>query len=179
MRALARGGFLVMAPNHADNADSCPSRLPAEFMELPPDFWGQLVMGGEGFYKERGQDIRDLWTALQADAVFSLLIDRDRVALVGPEFAVSGHTAKFIFHTKGLRCAGRVPTFARIYLCGVGFSLIPQGVTKRHVCLRTANSGRALAGRVHGAGARRSLAGLEDGRDRRGSGASAHCPAVR
>ena len=90
MRALARGGFLVVAADHkGDKANFCPDRRPG-FDDLPPGFLAHAAAGGPTFYEERGKNLRDLRAALLTDTGLSPLIDPGRVALVG--HSLGGYT---------------------------------------------------------------------------------------
>jgi dienelactone hydrolase len=93
MRALAKAGMLVVAPDHAgDKGSFCPGRRPTPD-DMPKEF-REFVLGvspgGPTFYSVRGKDIRDLRDALLIDNKLSSLIDPRRVALVG--HSLGGYT---------------------------------------------------------------------------------------
>src|SRR4051794_5901589 len=65
-------------------------------------------------------------------------------AIGRPEFAVRGHTAKFMLGISGLGFGGRVPTSTPACPRETNFVAPSQAVTRRNVCLQTANSGQAV-----------------------------------
>src|SRR5688572_6227434 len=58
-----------------------------------------------------------------------------------PEFAVHGHTAKFMLCISGLRIGDRVPTSTPACPHGTTFLPLFHAVTRHNVCPQTANSG--------------------------------------
>ena len=60
-----------------------------------------------------------------------------------PEFAVHGHTAKFMLCISGLRIGDRVPTSTPACPHGTTFLPLFYAVTRHNVCPQTANSGLA------------------------------------
>ena len=61
-----------------------------------------------------------------------------------PEFAVHGHTAKFMLCISGLRIGDRLPTSTPACPHGTTFSSLFQAVARHNVCPQTANSGQIL-----------------------------------
>jgi len=88
MRALARDGILVAAPDHDDKDTRCPGRLPGR-EDLPQGFLDPATWG-PSFYEGRRKDLQDLRAALQTDPALSPLIDPGHVALVG--HSLGGYT---------------------------------------------------------------------------------------
>jgi dienelactone hydrolase len=88
MRALAREGMLVVAPDHADKGARCPDGLPKPD-ELLRGF-SDSASSGPSFQDGRRKDLQELRAALQTDLNFSAIIDTSRVALVG--HSLGGYT---------------------------------------------------------------------------------------
>src|SRR6187455_1810959 len=59
-----------------------------------------------------------------------------------PEFAVHGHTAKFMLCISDLRIGDRVPTSTPACPHGTTFPSLFHAVTRHNVCPQTANSGQ-------------------------------------
>lgn len=95
MRALARAGYLVMAPNHRDAIVS------GEFIGRPQQPFANADTWSEVTYKDRGEDIAALVSALKADSYWAPRIDWSRFALMG--HSLGGYTA--------LALAGGWPTW--------------------------------------------------------------------
>jgi len=85
MMALAKTGYLVMAPNH-DDATAFGSRND-EVPEIP---FRQASDWSETTYKKRGQDIQNLLTALHKDKQWNERIDWSKLALCG--HSLGGYT---------------------------------------------------------------------------------------
>ena len=89
MRALARHGILVAAPDHRDKGARCPDQ-PPDLLTLPPIFL-EPQGWSESTYQDRRDDLQKLRNALPTDPALSgWSIDRDRVALVG--HSLGGYT---------------------------------------------------------------------------------------
>jgi predicted dienelactone hydrolase len=85
MMAMAKAGYLVMAPNH-DDADTLrkPDKMPPEVSFKQPDAWSETT------YKKRGQDIENLLAALHKDQDWNKRIDWSKVGLCG--HSLGGYT---------------------------------------------------------------------------------------
>lgn len=83
MSALARSGYLVMAPNHDDSFAS-GKMAPVEIRFSKPSLWSNTT------YRKRGDDITNLLAALKADEEWQDQIDMTRIALVG--HSLGGYT---------------------------------------------------------------------------------------
>jgi predicted dienelactone hydrolase len=89
MRALAKHGILVAAPDHRDKGARCPDE-PPNLLTLPPIFL-EPQGWSENTSQDRRDDLQKLRDALPADPALSgWSIDRDRVALVG--HSLGGYT---------------------------------------------------------------------------------------
>jgi dienelactone hydrolase len=85
MMAMAKAGYLVMAPDHDDaNTLSTPGAMPAEVSFKQPGAWSETT------YKKRGQDIQNLLAALHKDKDWNERIDWSKVALCG--HSLGGYT---------------------------------------------------------------------------------------
>ena len=83
--ALARAGYLVIAPNHKDaiaKGGGMPGRPGLPFQK--PDEWSEVT------FRDRARDIESLLAALRASERFSARIDWSRVALAG--HSLGGYT---------------------------------------------------------------------------------------
>ena len=84
--ALARAGYLVVAPNHKDalgkGSAGGPARPEVPFQDV--DRWNDTT------YKDRAKDVKDLLAALKSSTRFSAAIDWTRVALAG--HSLGGYT---------------------------------------------------------------------------------------
>jgi len=84
MDALARAGYLVMAPNHKDAIGKGSAMTKPEAPFKKASAWN------ENTFKERGDDIKNLIDALHRDATWDVQIDWARVALAG--HSLGGYT---------------------------------------------------------------------------------------
>lgn len=83
MQALAANGYVVVAPDHADAMCGLGMQRPAEkFRDI--EKWTDQT------YKNRGDDIRNLYAALKSDDAWHARIDWKRVALAG--HSLGGYT---------------------------------------------------------------------------------------
>lgn len=83
MKALAKSGYIVMAPNHDDSFAS-GKRAPLEIGFSKPSLWSHTT------YRKRGNDITNLLAVLKMDCKWNGLIDTTRIALVG--HSLGGYT---------------------------------------------------------------------------------------
>lgn len=86
MKALAEAGYIAIAPDHADS--SCWSG--AQGMDRPEKRFADYADWSDKTYASRATDIKNLYAALKADAVWSKRIDWDKVALAG--HSLGGYT---------------------------------------------------------------------------------------
>jgi dienelactone hydrolase len=84
MDALARAGYLVMAPNHKDAIGNGSAMTKPEAPFKNASTWN------ENTFKGRGDDIKKLIDALHRDATWDARIDWTRVALAG--HSLGGYT---------------------------------------------------------------------------------------
>ncbi|MDR3615004.1 MAG: dienelactone hydrolase family protein [Candidatus Obscuribacterales bacterium] len=85
MTAMAKAGYLVMAPDHDDaNTLGKPAAMRSEVAFKQADCWSETT------YKKRGQDIENLLAALHKDPNWSKRIDWPKVALCG--HSLGGYT---------------------------------------------------------------------------------------
>lgn len=84
MQALARTGYLVIAPNHKDAIGG------GGLLSKPEQSFRQPQLWNESTYKGRGDDIKRLIVALQADPQWNSRIDWTKVALAG--HSLGGYT---------------------------------------------------------------------------------------
>lgn len=85
--ALAKHGYLVVAPKHADSGFA----LGAEGSLKPDVKFGEPESWTEQTYRDRGDDLRAILTALKNDKPWSERIAWDKVALVG--HSLGGYTS--------------------------------------------------------------------------------------
>lgn len=85
--ALARAGYLVVAPNHQDsNCDDRSTSLPSlNRLAIKPSF-----LWTDGDYRDRGDDVKTVLAAMKADATLGGSADWSRVALAG--HSLGGYT---------------------------------------------------------------------------------------
>jgi pimeloyl-ACP methyl ester carboxylesterase len=86
MAALARAGYLVVAPDHADalsRAGGTPGR--PELFFRKPEQWSEAT------YQDRARDITSVVAALKANERFTRRVDWSRLALAG--HSLGGYTA--------------------------------------------------------------------------------------
>jgi predicted dienelactone hydrolase len=84
--ALAKHGYIVVAPNHRDS--SCGGKgTPADAME----FFSHPEMWNDQSYRHRDMDIRELIDSLKADPQWSKRIDWSKIGIVGQ--SLGGYTA--------------------------------------------------------------------------------------
>ncbi|MDI1228804.1 MAG: alpha/beta fold hydrolase [bacterium] len=84
MLALATHGYVVVAPDHAD-------AMCGMGMKRPEEKFSDIEKWTDQTYKNRGDDIRNLYAALKADETWRQRIDWKRVALAG--HSLGGYTA--------------------------------------------------------------------------------------
>ena len=82
MKALARAGYLVIAPNHADAITNGITKKQISFTKIKD--WSSDT------YRDREEDIKTLLEALHRDSLWSSKIDWSRLALAG--HSLGGYT---------------------------------------------------------------------------------------
>ena len=85
MKALAKAGYLVVAPNHQDAMGM------SNMLSRPETSFVQAAKWNDKTYKSRGDDIVHLLAALKADPKLSAEIDWTKIALAG--HSLGGYTA--------------------------------------------------------------------------------------
>jgi pimeloyl-ACP methyl ester carboxylesterase len=96
--ALARAGYLVVAPDHRDSA--CSGVVPPPEPEAPfskPQAWT------DNTYRQRGRDIAGLIAALNDDGEWSAQFDASRIGLLG--HSLGGYT---VLSVAGARASWRI-----------------------------------------------------------------------
>ncbi|MDX2028750.1 MAG: dienelactone hydrolase family protein [Alphaproteobacteria bacterium] len=86
MEALARGGYMVFAPDHQDSSCSGvydPAKASIEFF-VKSELWDVNT------YRDRGEDIRKLVAALKQDPQWAARVDFSKIGLLG--YSLGGYT---------------------------------------------------------------------------------------
>ena len=95
MRALSQAGYLVMAPNHRDAMGS------GNMLSKPEENIKGMANWTESSYKDSGDDIKKLLSALHKDPQWNSQIDWSKLVLAG--HSLGGYTM--------LACAGAWPSW--------------------------------------------------------------------
>lgn len=83
-QALAKAGYLVIAPNHSDSSCDQEASLPDPTALKPALMWSDRD------YRDRADDVRNVVAALRSDARFTDRADMTRLALAG--HSLGGYT---------------------------------------------------------------------------------------
>lgn len=91
MTALSQAGYFVAAPDHADANLRAQLKRGGPALAMRPDVsFASPEKWTESTYKNRGDDLNNLLSALQSDDLYRDQIDFDRLALVG--HSLGGYT---------------------------------------------------------------------------------------
>jgi pimeloyl-ACP methyl ester carboxylesterase len=128
MSAMAKAGYLVVAPNHRDAAGGA---VQVSFRQ--PKNWSEAT------YRDRGEDITKLLSALQRDSNFNTRIDWSKVALAG--HSLGGYTVLGLagawptWKLPGVKAVIAMSPYCQPYLAGgnlssLGIPVMYQGGTR-------------------------------------------------